>query len=31
MISLEAILEEVGRFDGDLEIVQAWRDGMTAG
>jgi phage terminase large subunit GpA-like protein len=20
---------EVGRFDGDLEIVQAWRDGLA--
>jgi len=29
MTSLEAILTEVGRFDGDLEIVQAWRDGLT--
>jgi phage terminase large subunit GpA-like protein len=25
---LETILAEVGRFDGDLEIVRAWRDGM---
>jgi hypothetical protein len=23
------ILTEIGRFDGDLEIVQAWRDGLT--
>jgi phage terminase large subunit GpA-like protein len=29
MTSLETILAEVGRFDGDLEIVQAWRDGLT--
>jgi phage terminase large subunit GpA-like protein len=29
MTSLERILTELGRFDGDLEIVQAWRDGLA--
>ncbi len=25
----EHLLEELGRFDGDAEILQAWRDGMA--
>jgi phage terminase large subunit GpA-like protein len=29
MISGEQLLEELGRFDGDAEILQAWRDGMA--
>jgi phage terminase large subunit GpA-like protein len=28
MNELDRILTDVGRFGGDLEIVQAWRDGM---
>jgi phage terminase large subunit GpA-like protein len=29
MTGLDGILAEIGRFDGDLEIVQAWRDGLA--
>ena len=29
MISGEQLLEELGRFDGDAEILRAWRDGMA--
>ena len=29
MISGEQLLEELGRFEGDAEILQAWRDGMA--
>jgi phage terminase large subunit GpA-like protein len=29
MTGLDRILTELGRFDGDLEIVQAWRDGLA--
>uniref|UniRef100_UPI003F70DF6C phage terminase large subunit family protein n=1 Tax=Elioraea sp. TaxID=2185103 RepID=UPI003F70DF6C len=29
MNGLDRILTEVGRFDGNLEIVQAWRDGLA--
>jgi len=29
MNGLDRILTEVGRFDGDLEIVQASRDGLA--
>ena len=25
----EHLLDELGRFDGDAEILQAWRDGMA--
>jgi hypothetical protein len=25
----EHLLEELGRFEGDAEILQAWRDGMA--
>ena len=29
MMSGEHLLDELGRFDGDAEILQAWRDGMA--
>jgi len=25
----ERLLDELGRFDGDAEILQSWRDGMA--
>ena len=28
MMSSAALLEELGRFEGDTELLQAWRDGM---
>jgi transposase len=29
MMSGERLLDELGRFEGDAEILQAWRDGMA--